>query len=113
MISVLPERLKELRKSYKMTQNDLAKRIKVSQQTIGGWEIGRTEPSTELLTKMADLFDVSIDYLVGRTNKKHEDILTAAHLDEDINKLSPEQRKAIYDFIEFQKQKIDEDNKKD
>lgn len=39
--------------------------MSVSQQTIGSWEVGRAEPSSEALTKLAQLFNVSTDYLLG------------------------------------------------
>ena len=40
-------RLKELRASRKWTQSDLAKKLNVSQQTIGSWEVGRAEPNSD------------------------------------------------------------------
>lgn len=107
------QRIAELRKSKKMSQSELSKAIHVSPSTIGMWETDNRAIKDDDLVKLADLFNVTTDYLLGRTDNRHEDILAAAHLDEDINKMSPEQRRAIYDFIEFQKQKIDEDNKKD
>lgn len=107
MNTMLQARLKELRTSKKMSQQDLANKLKVAQQTIAGWETGRTEPSAELLGKLADMFGVTVDYLLGRTNDKHEEVLAAAHLDKDLKDMSPEQRKAVYDFIEFQKKRID------
>lgn len=63
-------RIKELRKSMKMLQGDLAKKINVSQATVSGWENGSFEPSGEALYRLATLFGVSIDYLLGYSNDK-------------------------------------------
>jgi transcriptional regulator with XRE-family HTH domain len=110
---MLPLRLKELRKQRHLSQRDLADKLQVAQQTIGGWETGRTEPNNELLSKLADFFGVTVDYLLGRTNDQHEEVLAAAHLNKELKDMSKEQQQAIFDFIEFQKKRIDreEDNK--
>jgi len=65
---MLDVRIKELRRDRGWTQRDLANKMNVSQQTIGSWEVGRAEPNAEALTKLSELFEVSIDYLLG---KKH------------------------------------------
>lgn len=64
------ERLKELRKIRGITQSELSKTLNVSQQTIGSWEVGRAEPNTEMLNRLAEFFNVSVDYLLG--NKLEE-----------------------------------------
>lgn len=61
------ERLKELRKSKKVTQEDLAKKFDVNPATVSAWEVGKAEPSYEVLTKLANYFGVSIDYLLNFT----------------------------------------------
>ncbi len=58
--------LRELRKSANLTQNALAKALKIGQSTIVGYEQGKNEPTGSILIKYADFFDVSIDYLLGR-----------------------------------------------
>ena len=63
---MIVERLKNLRKSRKVSQKDFAQAMKVSQQTIASWEVGRTEPSNLALKDIADYFDVTTDYLLGR-----------------------------------------------
>lgn len=62
----LPENLKILRKLRNLNQSEVADKIGVQYYTLGKWEQGRAEPSTEDLSKLADFFEVSIDYLVGR-----------------------------------------------
>ncbi len=61
-------RLKELRKERKITQLKLAMDLNLSQNTISRYETGDREASYNELIKIADYFDVSIDYLLERTN---------------------------------------------
>ena len=67
------ERLKELRKQKKLSQDDLGKVINVSGRTISYFEAGERTPAPEILSQLADIFDVSIDYLIGRTNLSSND----------------------------------------
>lgn len=60
------EILKSLRKEKNITQKLLSKEINVSEDCIYYWEKGRSEPSIVDLINLANFFDVSIDYLVGR-----------------------------------------------
>lgn len=60
------ERLKELRLQSSLMQKDIAKLIGVSVRTFQGWETARTEPNIERLIALADLFEVSLDYLLCR-----------------------------------------------
>lgn len=61
------ERLKELMKNYNVNQSQLAEAIGVSQSSISGWVTGKKEPSIESLWKLANYFDETVDYLIGRT----------------------------------------------
>lgn len=61
--------LKSLRTSKKLTQEELAKKLKISRSTIGMYENGSREPDYEMLEMIADFFNVDIDYLLGRTYK--------------------------------------------
>ena len=61
---------KELRTDKKMSQENMAKELNVSQSLINNWETGRSTPAPEMLIYIADYFDVSIDYLVGRTSDR-------------------------------------------
>ncbi len=62
------ERLKELRIEKNLTQDKLAKLIGMSKMTISHWESGYCEPSIAQLIMLSDLFEVSVDYLVGKTD---------------------------------------------
>lgn len=67
----LKENLRFLRRKAGLTQADLAKKLHIQQYNISDYEIGRIEPNIQTLIKFADVFNVSIDFLVGR--KSHED----------------------------------------
>lgn len=62
--------LKKERENANLSQMQLSKLIKVSQQTIGSWETGRTEPNHDMLITLAQFFNISIDYLLGFTENK-------------------------------------------
>ena len=64
------KRLRELRFRYGLTQNELAEIIGIKRNTYSDWENGKTEPSFENLIKLADLFEVSLDCLLGREQMK-------------------------------------------
>ena len=61
-------RLKQLRLENNMTQEDLSKDLNVSRATVGRYETNERFPDKNILKNIADIFDVSIDYLLGRTN---------------------------------------------
>lgn len=63
---MLGGRLVDLRKKRKLTQQDIADRLHMTRSTYAQYEIGRRVPDYETLEKLADFFEVSIDYLVGR-----------------------------------------------
>ncbi|MDD6133267.1 MAG: helix-turn-helix transcriptional regulator [Selenomonadaceae bacterium] len=68
---MLSENLKKARNDRHLSQRALADIIGVSQQTVGSWEVGRTSPDNEMLKKLASFFNVSVDYLLGRTGEPH------------------------------------------
>lgn len=58
--------IKSLRKEKGMSQLELSKRLGVSRSTISMWEIGASQPDNDSLLRLAELFDTSADYLLGR-----------------------------------------------
>lgn len=60
-------RLKELRKKKGISQLRLATELNTTQNTISRYETGEREPGVDELIKIADYFNVSVDYLIGRT----------------------------------------------
>jgi PAS domain S-box-containing protein len=61
-------RLKSLRKEINLSQAELANKFGYSRSTIANYEQNVRLPSIKILVKMADYFDVSVDYLLGRSN---------------------------------------------
>ena len=67
----IPVRLRTVRKEKKLTQEDIAKLLNTRKQTISNYETGYSSPSNEMLKNIANILNVSTDYLLGRTEKKN------------------------------------------
>lgn len=61
--------LKQLRAAFGLRQDELAQKLGISRSRIGMYETGQREPDFETLEKLADFFNVDVDYLLGRTSK--------------------------------------------
>lgn len=61
----MPYRFRECREKAGLTTSELARKIGVSQAAVSQWDTGKNFPSSEILCKLADLYNVSVDYLVG------------------------------------------------
>lgn len=70
MKSILAKRLKQCRKDKKLTQSQVAIYCNITEKTYQNYELMTREPKLEILVRMADFFDVSLDYLAGRTDEK-------------------------------------------
>ena len=68
MLNLFSKRLKELRLSKGLKQTDLAKILEMSERGYRRWELSDTEPNLDKLIFLANYFNVSTDYLLGRTN---------------------------------------------
>ncbi len=79
--------LRKLREQSKKSQRQVSNELSVNYGTYFGWENGDTEPSIENLTKLANYFNVSIDYLVGR------------EFGNDIGFITKEQQKTFKKFL--------------
>ncbi len=66
-------RIRELREDKDLRQIDVALATGIDQKTLSNYETGKTNPDSYSLIKLADFFDVSIDYLVGRIDCKLSD----------------------------------------
>lgn len=66
------EKFKELRESLDINKKNMAKFLNVGPSTVSMWEQDKRTPDKEMLVRIADFFDVSIDYLFGRTNIKND-----------------------------------------
>ena len=67
----MKEILKHLRQEKGITQRDLAKQLNISPSTIAMYETGQRKPDSDMLEAIADYFNVSIDYLLCRTDVKN------------------------------------------
>lgn len=111
------DRLKELRKELNLTQEEFAKKIGYTRTAISAWEIGRNEPSNDDTIKLANFFNVSTDFLLGKTDirnpeKKEPDLLDLAKIGFSMDKYNPpseKQKEQIRDILEI----ILKENKKE
>ncbi|MGT2896047.1 helix-turn-helix domain-containing protein [Streptococcus entericus] len=62
-----PERLKALRLEANLTQKDMAEKFDISQQAYAKWELESANPTKNVITKLASIFNVTVDYLVGNS----------------------------------------------
>lgn len=65
-ISILAQRLRELRRKADMTQSEVAEKVNISQSSYAYYETGKKQPSIETLKALADLYMTSVDYIIGR-----------------------------------------------
>ena len=63
-------KIKDYRASFHLSQNELAKKIKVAPSTVGMWETGKSVPRPSKLIKLADIFGVTVDELLREGVKK-------------------------------------------
>ena len=78
----LGDRLVILRKKRTWTQDDVAKKIGIARTTYAMYEQGRREPDANSLSKLAELFDVSIDYLITGTERSTQYVYEKIPTDE-------------------------------
>ena len=115
----LKDNLKFLRRKAGLTQAELAKKMHLKQYNISDYEIGRIEPNIAKLIHFADIFNVSLDTLVGRKPKEIEkspddinsDIRnfdynyseddSLAEIAEMIKDLSPEEKRQVVNAVGF------------
>ena len=71
-MEVLAERLKLLRKERKWSRKQVAEQLKIVERTYQRYENAERDPTASVLVELADLYDVSVDYLVGRTEDRNE-----------------------------------------
>ena len=116
---MLSDELKRLRALNRMTQAELAQRVGYSQQAVARWETNRSTPDPNTLIRLAHIFGVTVDELVG--NAPHEGYYInpeTARLAQELHdnpeykamfdatrQLSPEAVKEVMNFIRYQKAK--------
>ncbi len=118
---MIGKRLRKLRLEQGISQSQLAAKLGISQQAIGNYETDIREPDNETLKKIALIFNVSTDYLLGLSNQRHPQALLAReNVNEDYPQglenydlLPEENKRVIRDLIQlyFERlNKLDENN---
>ena len=87
---LLSKRLRELRITHGISQGELGKTLSVTKQTVSNWENDNIQPSIEMLVKIADYFNITNDYLLGRSDQEMLNVSglspsEKAHIDHIIN----------------------------
>ncbi len=67
---IIAKRLVDLRKKNKLTQLELAEKLNYSDKAVSKWEQGESVPSIEVLCRLSELYNVSLDYIVGKVTEK-------------------------------------------
>ncbi|MED0670582.1 helix-turn-helix transcriptional regulator [Aneurinibacillus aneurinilyticus] len=124
-MSTFGSRLRELRINKELSQKELANHFKISESAVGMYEREQREPSFELVEKIADFFEVSTDYLLGRTNDSslketdEDSKINVAFYDglKGFEDLDPDEQQFILDMVEdtvarFKKRKAERKAKK-
>ena len=77
---MIADKVKLLRESNNLTQNDVARRLGITRSSVNAWEMGISVPSTMYIVELARLFSVSADYILGL---EHREVLDISGLDEE------------------------------
>jgi len=80
---MIADRIKTLRENNDLTQNQLARKLGVTRASVNAWEMGQSSPNIKNVLGMADVFNVSTDYVLGRINDSSIDTdgLTTSDID--------------------------------
>ena len=101
------ERLKTLRKQVKLTQAQIAEKLDISQQAYASWERGVKKPTQENLVKIAQVLNVTVDYLVGNSEEQSDEFDNIELLFRMNSKGLTEEEKIIFkkELIEFMRKR--------
>ena len=94
----LGNKITELRKQKGWSQSELAKQIEVSREIVGRYERNDAIPSIDIAKRIANAFEVSLDYLVGDAENKI-DKATLNRI-QQVDKMKPDDKKMIYAFLD-------------
>ena len=92
---MIADKVKLLRESNNLTQNDVAKRLGITRSSVNAWEMGISVPSTMYIVELARLFSVSTDYILGL---EHKAVL-------DISDLDDESVRILNDMLQYMKER--------
>ena len=110
VFNLLADRLEESRLKKKMTKKEVADALQIDQSTYGKYELGKREPDAATLLKLADLFEVTTDFILGRvdtrTNARSYPHTQAAHIDEEGPPVTEDVLNQIEEIIKREREKI-------
>lgn len=86
--------LKELRMDAELTQEELAQKFNITATAISKYETGDREPTLDFLVKISDYFDVSVDYMLGKTK-----VSTPVHILHSFNKYPSDAIKKLSEIL--------------
>lgn len=93
MIYGLPERLREMREKYNISQEAVAERLGITSSSVSSYERGERTPSLPIILKLSYIYNCSVDYLLGKNNDDN------THVYIDVTELSEKKRKAVNYFV--------------
>jgi len=90
-MEIIKNRIRDLREDLDLRQIDVAKATGIDQKTLSNYETGKTNPDSYALIKLADFFQVTVDYLIGYSNsniQSNKDVANKlSDLEKEINSL--------------------------
>lgn len=99
-MNVIGTRIKKLREESGLSQKELAEKLNIANSTLSQYETGQRVPSDDIKIKIADTFQTTIDYLLGRTDKPNQEnkihTVAAHHEGEEYTE---EEKEDIENFI--------------
>ena len=97
MIYTLCERIAELRKTFGVSQTELAKRLEVTRSAVNAWEMGFATPQLKHIVEMSKIFNTTVDGLLN----------TSAKVVIDITDLTEKEQEAVFNIVDCLKSKKD------
>ena len=95
MIYTLCERIAELRKTFGITQTELAKRLEVTRSAVNAWEMGFATPQLKHIVEMSKIFNTTVDGLLNTSSK----------VVIDITDLTEKEQEAVFNIVDCLKTK--------
>ena len=106
------DRLNGCRLESGMSQTDVARVLNITRQAYNHYETGQRQPPQDVLIKLADLFNASVDYILGRTDDRQPSNSLDKQLEGidfvlwgEVHDLTDEEKKDIINFVKFTKSK--------
>lgn len=97
-ILLFGERLTQIRRKKKLSQSEVGKLLGIDGDAYGRYERNEVKPSIDMAAKIADILNVSLDYLIGKTDLEFDS--DALKRIEGISKLSDKNKEVVYTFLD-------------